>query len=257
MIQAQLQNSQSRCENALTLKTTGTTITSAQIVAAGKFVPPGFPSNTPVPAPLNSLPAFCRIEAVLRPSSDSEIQFEVWAPFEGWNGKYLGIGNGGFAGSIVYGGMAEALRAGYATSSTDTGHKAASTEFSWAQGHPEKLIDYGYRAIHEVALQSKAIIQELSGRSPSKSYFSSCSNGGRQALMEAQRFPQDYDGIIAGAPAFDVTKIGTGYAWNLHALELKPEAYIPASKLGAIERAVLDACGCKGRCLRRSPGRSP
>jgi feruloyl esterase len=245
MIQSQRQNSPSECENPLTLKIAGTSITSAQIVEAGGFAPPGVPANNPAMAGYRSLPAFCRVEGVIRPSTDSEIQFEVWAPVEGWNGKYLGLGNGGFAGSIVYPSMAEALRAGYATSSTDTGHKGTSTEFKWAQGHPEKLIDYGYRAIHEVAAQSKTIILALSGRSPAKSYFSSCSNGGRQGLMEAQRFPEDYDGIIAGAPSLDPTKIGAGYAWNLQALEVTPGSYIPASKLPAIESAVLDACDAR------------
>jgi hypothetical protein len=245
VIQAQPQTPQSNCENVMTLKISGTTISGARVVAAGEFVPPGVPANNPALAPFRSLPAFCRIEGVIRPSSDSEIGFEVWAPVAGWNGKYLGMGNGGFAGSIVYGSMGDALRAGYATSGTDTGHKAASTDFKWAQGHPEKLIDYGYRAIHEVAVKSKTIIQALSGRSPSKSYFSSCSNGGRQGLMEAQRFPEDYDGIIAGAPSLDATGIGAGYAWNLRALEVPPGAYISASKVAAIDRAVLDACDAR------------
>src|SRR5262249_5840101 len=158
---------------------------------------------------------FCRVQGVMQPSRDSHIEFEVWLPASGWNGKYLGAGNGGFAGSISYAtapgsnvpGMANAVLAGYATSSTDTGHRAGGVDAQWALGHPEKIVDYGYRAIHETAETSKAIIQAFYGGAAKHSYFSSCSNGGRQALMEAQRYPADYDGIIAGAPAYPFTHV--------------------------------------------------
>jgi len=227
------------CDGLAGLKLPDAEITSARNVAAGGFVPPGAPANERVLAPFKTLPEFCRVQGVIHPSSDSHVEFEVWLPASGWNNRYLGIGNGGLAGSIVYGSMADALRFGYASSSTDTGHQAAGTDGKWSQGHPEKVTDYGYRAIHETAVKSKAIVRAFYEKDAAKSYFSACSNGGRQALMEAQRYPADYDGIIAGAPAAALTRIGAGYIWNLQALAA---AAIPAAKLSAIESAVLAAC---------------
>jgi len=141
-----------------------------------------------------------RVEGGSQPTSDSHIEFEVWLPETGWNGKYEGAGNGGFGGSMNYYRLAEAINAGYVGSSTDTGHKGTSGEINWATGHPEKIVDFDYRAIHETAEITKAIISAFYRKPVTRSYFSSCSNGGRQGLMEAQRYPQDYDGILAGAP---------------------------------------------------------
>ena len=121
-------------------------------------------------------------------------------PAAGWNGKFQAQGNGGFAGSIDYRGLAATVSRGYASAATDTGHKGDSTDASWAPGHPEKIVDFGYRGIHEMAEKAKAVIAAFYGKAPQHSYFSSCSDGGREALMEAQRFPADYDGIVAGAP---------------------------------------------------------
>jgi feruloyl esterase len=238
------------CDSLLTLKLSDTSITAAQNIAAGGFSPVGARPNDPALAGYRSLPAFCRVQGVIQPSSDSHIEFEVWLPASGWNGKYLGVGNGGFAGSINIAsregtntpGLPDAVRFGYAGSSTDTGHKAGATDAKWAMDHPEKSIDFGYRAIHETALKSKAIIRAFYGNDPSKSYFSSCSNGGRQGLMEAQRYPADYDGIIAGAPAAQFTRTGVAFVWDLQATESDPASYIPASKLPAIESAVVRAC---------------
>jgi len=219
------------CDSLTGIKLPDTTITAAEDVAAGAFSPPGARANDPALAGYRTLPAFCRVQGVIAPSSDSHIEFEVWLPASGWNNKYLGVGNGGLAGSINYGGLAEAVRFGYAGSSTDTGHKAAGTDGKWSVGHPEKMTDYGYRAIHETAVQTKAIIRARYGVDPAQSYFTSCSNGGRQALMEAQRYPADYDGIIAGAPAANLTHIGAGFMWDLQALEVDPAAYIAETKL--------------------------
>jgi feruloyl esterase len=190
----------------------------------------------------DTLQSFCRIQGVMKPSSDSHIEFEVWLPLSGWNEKYQGIGNGGFAGYIDYNNMGDAVANGYATSSTDTGHQATGTDARWALGHPEKIIDYGYRGIHETAVAAKSIIQAFYGKMPQYSYFNSCSNGGRQALMEAQRFPEDYDGIIAGAPANFLTRIGALMAWSLHATSASEDSYIAADKLPAIQDAVLATC---------------
>jgi feruloyl esterase len=240
------------CESLASLKLSQTTITASEIVRPGEFLPPGDPPADAARVVYQSLPEFCRVQGIIQPSSDSHIEFEVWLPVSGWNKKYLGTGNGGFAGAIGYTkigsltpSLSTALLAGYAASATDTGHNAANTDASWAIGHPEKVIDFGYRAIHETAVAAKAIIATYYGVEPKKSYFNSCSNGGRQALMEAQRFPSDYDGIIAGDPANFATHLSVAEIWNLQALALDPASYIPASKLPAIEAAVLSVCDAK------------
>lgn len=184
-------------------------------------------------------PAYCKVAGTIRPSAGSEIQFEVWMPASGWNRKFLGVGNGGFAGSINYRQMGAAVAKGYATAATDTGHQGSSVNAEWALGRPEKVVDFGYRAIHETAVRAKAVIEAYYGERPQRSYFESCSNGGRQALMEVQRFPEDYDGVIAGAPANNWTRLLANAASNLLALT---EAYVPAKKLPAIQKAALTGC---------------
>jgi hypothetical protein len=178
-------------------------VISAQLVDSGRFVPPVMLRRTSPEffTAFNTLPAFCRVQVVARPSSDSEINIEVWLPATGWNRRYLGAGNGSYGGSINYYRLGESLRSGYATSSTDTGHRGAPSESGWAVNHPEKQTDFDYRAIHETAQTAKALIQAFYKSPPARSYFASCSNGGRQGLMEAERYPTDYDGIMAGAPA--------------------------------------------------------
>jgi TonB family protein len=228
------------CESLAALKLPDTTITSAHAVAAGAFVPP--PAlGMPVPA-VKDLPAFCRVTATIKPAKDSDIKMEVWLPLTGWNGKYRGAGNGGFAGSVYYPSLATALSAGYASAGTDTGHSASPVDSRWALGHPDKIVDFGWRAIHEMTVKAKSIIQAFYGNAPKKSYFAGCSNGGRQALMEAQRFPEDYDGIIAGAPANYWTKVFATFIWNIQAMQAEPGSYIGANKIPAIARAVAAAC---------------
>jgi feruloyl esterase len=139
--------------------------------------------------------------AELTPTADSDIKIEVWMPAVGWNGKHRGQGNGGFAGTIDYAGLGAAVKRGYATAGTDTGHSGSGVDAGWAVGHPEKVVDFGYRAIHEMTVKAKAIVDAFYSHNAQHSYFASCSDGGREALMEAQRFPEDYDGILAGAPA--------------------------------------------------------
>lgn len=223
------------CQTLAALKLPSTTIQLAQTVVAGGFAPPSGPAALYKP-----LPAFCRVTGSIRPSSDSDIRFEVWMPESAWNGRFQGVGNGGYAGSLSLGAMAIPVVRGYATATTDTGHTGGDA--SWAAGHPEKVIDYGYRAVHEMTVTAKAVITAFYGSAPKHSYFSSCSNGGRQALMEAQRYPADYDGIIAGAPANDFTHVVAGFAWNQLAILQEPGSYIPAAKMAAVEKAVLAAC---------------
>jgi hypothetical protein len=205
------------CEALSKLAVVDTTIATAELVT-GSFTPP---RGEAIP----NLPAFCRVAGVIRPTADSNIQFEVWMPATGWNGKFQGIGNGGFAGSIGFVPMADAVRHGYATASTDTGHQGTAIDASWALGHPEKIVDFGHRAIHETAAKAKSIIGAFYREAARRSYFSSCSNGGRQALMEAQRFPEDYDGIIAGAPANYWTHLLTQAVWDMHATMANAAGY--------------------------------
>jgi len=223
------------CEELSKTTLANATITTAQSVPAGAFKPPEG-------GELKDLPGFCRVALTLKPSSDSNIELEVWLPSSGWNGKYYGVGNGGFAGAIGYGAMGQAITHGYAVSSTDTGHHAGGTDAAWALGHPEKVADFGYRAIHESADKTKALIKAFYGDAAKRSYFSSCSNGGRQALMEAQRYPGDYDGIIAGAPANAWTRLLSLAIVNNQATLVDPAAYIPQAKLAAIQAAALASC---------------
>jgi feruloyl esterase len=170
------------------------------------------------------LPRRCDPDPVCR----FHIEMELWLPVSGWNGKFEAVRNGGWAGSINFGGMASALREGYATASTDTGHKSAETPGgSFALGHPEKLIDYGYRAIHEMTVKSKAILTAFYGREPRLSYWNGCSNGGRQGLMEAQRYPEDFAGIVAGAPAANWTGRAFQSLWVAQAAHKDDTSYIP------------------------------
>jgi hypothetical protein len=228
------------CGSLTNLKLPAASIKAARVVASGAFRPAGAGADTGNTEPYKILPEFCRVEGVLAPSRDSHIEFEVWLPINGWNRKYEGIGNGGFAGAISYQQMAAALANGYAASSTDTGHSANAVDASWALGHPEKRIDFGYRAIHETALAAKAVIRAFYGSAPQHSYFSSCSNGGRQALMEAQRYSEDYDGIIAGAPANNWTHLMAEAIGISQAMA--GDGYVPANKIPAISAAV--AAGC-------------
>jgi hypothetical protein len=220
------------CESLATFALPDTTISIAAVVPAGAFDPPG---ATP---PIDT--AACRVAGSIKPTSDSSIQFEVWMPLSGWNGKFLSAGEGGYAGTINYGGIADALRRGYAGGSTDTGHIGGTADF--APGHPQKVVDFGWRAKHLQAARSKDIITAFYGAPIQHSYFSSCSNGGRQALMEVQRFPEDYDGVLVGAPANDWTHLFAGFVWNEQALFETPGAYVSASKLAAVQAATLATC---------------
>src|SRR5207253_7652796 len=140
-----------------------------------------------------------RVAATLKPTDDSRIRIEVWMPASGWNGKFQGVGNGGWEGNIAYPSLAAAVTRGYAAASTDTGHVGGTGSF--AVGHPEKLVDFAYRAVHEMTVHANAIVTAFYGSAPRLSYWTGCSSGGRQGLKEAQHFSGDYTGIIAGAPA--------------------------------------------------------
>ena len=194
---------------------------------------------------------FCRVAATARPTADSVINFEVWMPTPGWNGKFNGVGNGALGGGINYPAMKPSLLRGYATASTDTGHIGASNDASWAytvnppnppQYHPEKVIDWGHRAIHMMTVASKAIVNSFYGTGPQLSYFTGCSGGGQQGLSEAQKYPGDYDGIVAGAPSNFFTHLDAGQIWRAQANLKDPAGFIPFNKLATINNAVLANC---------------
>ena len=230
------------CESLSSQALPNTTISLAESVAAGSFMPPAADGGRGAAQgeAFRSLPAFCRVAATLKPTSDSDIKMEVWMPASGWNGKFQAVGNGGWGGAISYAAMGEALRRGYATSSTDTGHAGGSGSF--ALGHPEKLIDYAYRSEHEMTLKAKAIIAAYFGDAPKRSYWNGCSAGGRQGLKEAQRFPEDFDGIIAGAPAADWTGRAAASVRVAQAVHKDEASYIPPTMFPLVHNAVLAAC---------------
>jgi feruloyl esterase len=224
------------CESLTSLTVAGLTINSATSVPAGQFTLPspagrGGARTAPV-----EVPAFCRVAGMIAP----EVRFELWMPAQ-WNKKFLTVGNGGLAGSISYAPMLVPLREGYATSSTDTGHQAGTNDGSWAQGHFDRVVDFAHRAIHVLAETDKAILQEFYGNAPGRSYFSGCSAGGEQAMQEAQRYPRDFDGIVAGDPANNwVHHYIGGHLWA--ALAMDGDGYIPASKIQLLADAVNEAC---------------
>ncbi|HET6554686.1 MAG TPA: tannase/feruloyl esterase family alpha/beta hydrolase [Dyella sp.] len=222
-----------------------TTITAAQLVATGNLKLPeqsGGPPNAAGPAPpdTSSLPAFCRVEATLRPSADSDIKMEAWLPVSGWNGKFYAAGNSGWAGSIPYRPMVAGIAAHYATAGTDTGHEGNNGSF--IPGHPEKLVDYGYRADHEMTLRAKELVQAFYGGKPKHSYWVGCSLGGMEALVEADRYPQDYDGIVAGAPMNPMTMFNAAQMWPAWLSQKYPDGIIPAAKFALMHDAVVKAC---------------
>lgn len=228
------------CEGLSDLKLSLATVTGATVVSAGAFAPPG-PARAGGPARVfTTLPAFCRVTATLTPSSDSDIKIEVWMPAAGWNGALQSVGNGGWTGTIPYPAMAEALAAGYATASTDTGHVGNTASF--ALGHPEKLLDFGHRAVHEMTVQAKKVIDAFYGAAPSRAIWNGCSQGGRQGIAEAVRYPADYDAVIAGAPAVNFLHLHAGRMALNRSMNATAEGAIPAAKYPLLHKAVLDAC---------------
>lgn len=224
------------CETLSNLSLPNASITLAQAIEAAAFIPPD-QGNA---APFRALPAFCRVAATLTPAPDSEIRIEVWMPASGWNGKLQAVGNGAFSGAIAYRPMAAALARGYATTSTDTGHTGGSASFGL--GHPQKVIDFGWRAVHEMTVAAKKIIAAHYEGGPRFSYWNGCSAGGRQAMKEAQRFPSDFDGIIAGAPGLDWTGRAAQAVRMAKILENNEPARLAQPQIELLHRTVIDAC---------------
>ncbi len=234
---------QDSCEKLMALKVSSATIILAQTVGAGRFAGPPTPGGSrDLTVPYKNVPAFCRVVVTAKPTSDSDIRIDVWMPVTAWNGKLEGIGNGGFAGQIDYMQLGAVVSKGYAAVATNTGHDGSPIDATWALGHPEKVVDFGYRGIHEMTRVAKEVIHTYYGKSPRQSYFAGCSDGGREALMEAQRYPADYDGILAGAPANNWTALVSSGVSDTQALTLDPASFIPQAKIPAISAAVNAAC---------------
>ncbi len=228
------------CEDLASLTVSNTTIATAATVAAGSFEPP-VPDSPIFAADYSRLPTFCRVTGSIKPTPDSDIRFELWLP-ENWNGKFMQTGNGVAAGSIVLSSLSDPLSRGYAVTNTDTGHQGTVEDFSWAVGHPEKMIDFQYRAVHELTIVGKAITEAHYGRAPEKSYWDGCSTGGRQGLKEAQMFSEDYDAIIAGAPASNWTPLLS--LSILIQTNLGPGG-LGVDKLGLLKEAAIAACDAR------------
>jgi feruloyl esterase len=226
------------CDSLKSLSLQDATVDSVQVVAPGAFTQPGGRAGRGGNA-FADLPSFCRVALTAKPSSDSDIKIEVWLPADNWNNKYQAVGNGAWTGAIGYAAMADALRRGYATSSTDTGHVGGSASF--AMNHPEKAVDFAYRSEHEMVLTSKALISAFYGSTPKYSYWNGCSAGGRQALKEAQMFPADFDGIIAGSPGADWSG-RSAQAVRINQILESDAAKLTPTHLQALHTAVVAAC---------------
>jgi len=201
-------------------------VTSAELVAGAAGTPPS-----------------CRVKATASPVAGSRIGFEVWLPTSGWNGKLQMYGNGGYSSAIPAAAMQKGLQAGYAVVGTDTGHTGDDPDF--ARGAPEAIVDWGHRAVHVSVVQAKRMVTAFYKAAPRYSYFDGCSTGGQQAFMEAQRYPADFDGIIAGHPGSNRTHLNAGFLWLFlanHPTGENDKPIIPASKLAMISRAAVAQC---------------
>jgi len=231
-----------RCEKLAGMEIPNAVITSAKSFATGTYTAAEANGGSEIAKYANLLPGFCRVLAKATPSADSNIVIEIWLPLAGWNGKLQGTGNGGFAGSYDIPELAAYMAKGYAAAATDTGHTGSPIDASWALGHPEKVVDFGRRSIHEMTRVAKLVIAQFYASAASHSYFIACSDGGREALMEAERYPDDYDGILAGDPANNWTSLLTSAITDTQALMATPASFIPLKKIATIAHAVLKQC---------------
>ncbi len=229
------------CESLVSLQVRNGKVTSAVEVAQGAFKPPA-PGTLGAAAvrAYAATPAFCRVTATLTPTSDSDIKVEVWLPKAGWNGKLQAVGNGGWAGTISYTALAAAVTSGYAATSTDTGHATPGSTF--AIGHPEKLIDYAHRSLHEMAVSAKAVVNAFYDSAPKVALWNGCSTGGNQGLTIASKYPADFDAIVAGAPPDPRARLMSVRLLINRLVHRSPESYIPPEKYPAIHQAALNAC---------------
>jgi hypothetical protein len=223
------------CAEIATLALPESTITAAEEIASGEYAPSGGPRQS-------NLPVFCRVALTVSP----QIRIEVWLPKDTWNGRFRGEGGGGYAGQISYGGLAAGIRAGYATASTDTGHPA-SVGGTFALNpdgtlNMPAIADFAERSLRELVVKAKAVINAYYSKAPAYSYWNGCSTGGRQGLMAAQRFPDEYDGLVIGAPAINWDRFIAAELWPAIVMNNTLGGPIAASKLNAVTKAAVAAC---------------
>jgi feruloyl esterase len=200
-------------------------------------------------------PAACRLQIELRPRAEARIGVELWLPLDGWSGRFVQLGTGGFAGTIPTVGLAAEVRRGNAAAATDTGHVGADGfDARWASGRPDLVADYGYRSLELSAVAAQSVTAAFYGDRPHHRYFVGCSNGGRQALMVAQRYPDLFDGILAGAPALRWSAQFASFAWTQHRLRATPGGLIPRAKLKLIQDAAVASCDPAAEVLDGVPG---
>ena len=225
------------CSVLASQRLSATSLTTAEAVTGGSFTPAGG-------AAIANLPPFCRVAGTIAPTSESQIRFELWLPLDTWNGKFSGVGAGGWAGTISYAALGDQLRRGYATTTTNFGHEAASgfdmARFAFEK--PEQLVDFAYRALHETTLKAKALAETFYGKPPQHAYFIGCSSGGYQGLMEAQRFPDDYNGIVAGMPANNWTRLMAGDLDGILSAFKNSVNNLPLPALSLLHRGALATC---------------
>jgi len=228
------------CESLRSLRLQNVEITAAQAVPAATYQPVGSTAS------FSSLPAFCRVTASLAPVPGSKIGIELWLPSTAWNGRYQQLGQNGWgsAFSTYWGSMAPHLRNGYAIAITDGGHAAtAVTDATWAIGFPERIVDFAYRATHETAVASKAIIKGFYGKSAVYSYFNGASTGGRDGLMSAQKFPTDFNGVLAGSALINWTRVATQKLYaSQQLLKAGIQGAAGASLLDLARKSAIAAC---------------
>jgi feruloyl esterase len=222
------------CASLAALNLPGVKIVRAEVIAAG----------APLPQLLRFIahPPLCRVATTLQPVAESHIKIEVWMPLTHWNGKFLGLGTGGWGGQIPYEDLATALTRGYAAAASDTGHDDPKGSGEFAIGHPEQVIDFSYRAIHEMTLAGKALVGAFYGRAGKTNYFNGCSSGGREALIEAQRYPLDYNAILARSPDTSITHEDANDLWATLALTRTPESGLSKEDFRLLHAAVLEKC---------------
>lgn len=232
------------CESLATLSLPNAKVTAAQAITTGTYKPEDA-RNT-----IEKLPSFCRVHVVVKP----EINVEIWMPLAGWNGKLMGTTPGGVLGSINYGsildlneipdpgginGLASGIQRGYAMMSTDGGHKTGDETWWNDLG---RFIDLGYRGAHEMTVKGKMVTAAFYTQQPTKTYFDACSGGGRVGMMEAQRYPEDYDGIIAGEPGANWTDLMVAELWATRASTDAPENFLPGNKMPMVTAAAVAQC---------------
>src|ERR1043165_135454 len=241
------------CESLTGFAFPDTTINSAQSQAGGAYVAPDAWHLA-----FTNLPPYCEVQATIAPTPDPSIMVRVWMPTQRYNGRFLGTGSGGYAGGFFFSELADGINRGFATANTDMGATgAAGVNGDALIGHPEKWKDFGWRATHLMTTFSKALINTFYGDPAGRSYFAGCSTGGQQALMEAQRFPDDYDGILAGAPAFNRTHIHTVPVAQYRATHATLASYIPATKFGVVTQGGRAQGGGKEGGIAPAPPGSP